>query len=240
MKAMAICTRHPFIQIFKPVLLMALDDYFTDPSQECLANLFDAVNAMDISMAPTLSRDEKLIMRVSERMDVFAEKFADLRRPTPQPHDGVNGAFMHSHNDSRSSFEKEKEIERARSRADSVKSHASGVGSGVDTSFALGGSAVLIGDESVLEAETQTLSTRGRKSIDANSVSSHGVHSRREEIMATPTPMADLRAISPKDTHFYSTTIAYKGHKIPIKMPLSTFPEEVGDVSSQCMYIYDC
>lgn len=239
---MAICTRHPFIQIFKPVLLMALDDYFTDPSQECLANLFDAVNAMDISMAPTLSRDEKLIMRVSERMDVFVEKFADLRRPTHLAHDGVNGArdtIMHSRNDSRSSFEKDKEIERARSRADSVKSHGSGVGSGVDTSFALGGSAVLIGDESVLEAETQTLSTRGRKSIDANSVSSHGTRSRREEIMATPTPIADLRAISPKDTHFYSTTIAYKGHKIPIKMPLSTFQEEVGDVSSKPYALYD-
>ncbi|EEB98245.1 hypothetical protein MPER_02285, partial [Moniliophthora perniciosa FA553] len=27
--ALAICTRHPFIQIFKPVLLMALDDYLT-------------------------------------------------------------------------------------------------------------------------------------------------------------------------------------------------------------------
>ena len=55
---------------------MALDDYFNDPSQDCLARLFDAVNAMDISLAPTLTRDEKLIMRVSERKDVFAEKFA--------------------------------------------------------------------------------------------------------------------------------------------------------------------
>ena len=75
-KAMAICTRHPFIQIFKPVLLMALDDYYNDPSQDALARLFDAVNSMDISGAPILTRQEKIVMRCSERKDVFAEKFA--------------------------------------------------------------------------------------------------------------------------------------------------------------------
>ena len=63
------------------MLLLALEDYFTDPSQECLARLFDAVNAMDISAAPVLTRDEKLIMRVSDRKDVFSEKFI-VKRPS--------------------------------------------------------------------------------------------------------------------------------------------------------------
>ena len=58
MKAMAICTRYPFVQIFKPVLLLALDDYFMNPSQDCLARLFDAVNAMDFSNMPVLTRFE--------------------------------------------------------------------------------------------------------------------------------------------------------------------------------------
>ncbi|KAG9128250.1 hypothetical protein FRC07_002209 [Ceratobasidium sp. 392] len=74
-KALALCTPHPYLHIFKPILTMALDDYFIQPDVQSLARLFDAVNAMDISRAPVLSRDEMLIMRATERKDVFAEKF---------------------------------------------------------------------------------------------------------------------------------------------------------------------
>src|ERR1700683_525988 len=100
-KAMAICTRHPFIQIFKPVLLMALDDYYNDPSQDALARLFDAVNSMDISGAPVLSRSEKIVMRSSERKDIFAEKFAPAKdTPPPRPpksqHRPTNSQGSHS------------------------------------------------------------------------------------------------------------------------------------------------
>ncbi|KAJ7815883.1 stabilization of polarity axis-domain-containing protein, partial [Mycena olivaceomarginata] len=34
-----------------------------------------------------------------------------------------------------------------------------------------------------------------------------------------------------KDTHFYHTTVMYKDHQLPIKMPLATFPEEVSEYS---------
>ncbi|KAJ7807119.1 stabilization of polarity axis-domain-containing protein [Mycena olivaceomarginata] len=34
-----------------------------------------------------------------------------------------------------------------------------------------------------------------------------------------------------KDTHFYHTTVVYKDHPLPIKMPLAMFPEEVGEYS---------
>lgn len=74
-KALAICTHHPYIQIFKPILLMALENYYSDPSVECLVRLFDSINAMDMSLSPTLTRDEKFISRVSERKDLFSEKF---------------------------------------------------------------------------------------------------------------------------------------------------------------------
>jgi hypothetical protein len=40
-KAMAIGTRYPFIDIFKPALLLALDDYFKEPGPDCLARLYD-------------------------------------------------------------------------------------------------------------------------------------------------------------------------------------------------------
>ncbi|EJD37908.1 spindle pole body interacting protein [Auricularia subglabra TFB-10046 SS5] len=73
-KALAICTHHPYIQIFKPVLLVALQAYFDEPSEACLNRLYEAVTAMDIAFAPTLSRYERLIMRQMERRDLFAEK----------------------------------------------------------------------------------------------------------------------------------------------------------------------
>src|SRR5467141_2000212 len=65
------------IDVTQPYLLLALDDYFSDPSQECLARLFDAVNSMDLSGAPILTRHEKMVMRSSDRKDIFSEKFAN-------------------------------------------------------------------------------------------------------------------------------------------------------------------
>ncbi|THH12133.1 hypothetical protein EW145_g183 [Phellinidium pouzarii] len=255
-KAMAICTRHPFIQIFKPVLLMALDDYFSGPSQECLARLFDAVNAMDISQAPVLARDEKLIMRVSERKDVFIEKFSPVRsgkRPsqdstsshsntttlagTSHPSSSYASSnrdtlVMHTtENGSYSSFEDS----QTRSRTDSMRSQKSTS----EASFSLGGSAVWVGDDTVIDGDDQQGAgaqnqappqQRGRRSIESNSTSSHGMHNGKRDEPSVPA-IIDPHARAPKDTHFYSTSIVYKGHTLPIKLPLSTFPEEVGDYS---------
>lgn len=198
---------------------MALDDYFTDPSQDCLARLFDAVNAMDIASAPTLTRYEKLIMRSSERKDVFGEKFAE-RRVTPD--NAVRHTLITHSNESRSSFEG-----KTRSRTESLTSQHSVS----EASFSLGGSAVWVGDESGLDnGHNQVPPPRGRRSTDASSASSHGVSGRREESAAAASyTNAQLQSMV-KDTHFFPTSIAYKGHTLPIRMPLSTFPEEVGDV----------
>ncbi|EJC99276.1 spindle pole body interacting protein [Fomitiporia mediterranea MF3/22] len=299
-KAMAICTRHPFIQIFKPVLLMALHDYFSDPSQECLARLFDAVNAMDISGAPTLTRDEKLIMRVTERKDIFMEKFASPPPSQNQPQSQSAGSkrpsqgsthaahrerererergerdrdtlVMHQgEGGSRSSFEggktQSQSQSQSRSRADSLKSHKSAAASESSgpASYASGAAWAGAGEDGVLAldglhitttttsnsnnnnsngndshsrdraqsqitpqpTQTQTQTQRGRRSVDSNSTSSHA---RRDEYAAIP--LVDVNARAPKDTHFYTTSIVYRGHTLPIKMPLATFPEEVGDYS---------
>ncbi|KAL5481024.1 hypothetical protein ACEPAI_9965 [Sanghuangporus weigelae] len=268
-KAMAICTRHPFIQIFKPVLLMALDDYFADPSQECLARLFDAVNAMDMSNAPTLSRDEKLIMRISERKDIFIEKFTP---PTPgpsnqtfqpnsvkRPSQGSNHHGHASHRDrdtlvthageggSRSSSDtgtgRAVSQAQSRSRADSLKSHKSAGASEASGPSSLGGSTVWVGEDGMLAFEVLGLGDskdkdgrgqnhatpqppqKGRRSMDSNSTSSHV---RKEE---PSIPVVDMNSRGPKDTHFYTTSIVYCEHTLPTKMPLATFPEEVGDYS---------
>ncbi|KAJ6594580.1 stabilization of polarity axis-domain-containing protein [Mycena capillaripes] len=254
--ALAICTRHPFIQIFKPVLLMALDDYFSDPSQDCLARLFDAVNSMDLSGAPMLTRNEKMVMRSSERKDIFGEKFAHLAHLAPPVQGWNNGKTLLQHRsthsgESLSSFE-EGILMRNKDPEEAVASvqHQTGQSSPSEASFSLGGSAVWVGDESGIDVgsgegeedsiisfvgTTVTGPIRRRRSTDASSGSSQA-HVKdgmlRPSMIHTPSHYdPNMRSGMGKDTHFYQTTVAYKDHQLPIKMPLATFPEEVGDYS---------
>ncbi|KAL2261309.1 hypothetical protein VTK26DRAFT_4425 [Humicola hyalothermophila] len=77
-KAMAICTRHPFLHIYKPLLLLALEEYFKAPVPETLAMLFDAVNAMDLSLMPKLNFLERQLLQTSDNKDLFVEKFEQM------------------------------------------------------------------------------------------------------------------------------------------------------------------
>ncbi|KAI5924891.1 spindle pole body interacting protein [Camillea tinctor] len=74
-KAMAICTRHPFLHIYKPLLLLALEEYFKSPVPETLSMLYDAVNGMDLSLMPKLSLLERHLLQASDNKDLFVEKF---------------------------------------------------------------------------------------------------------------------------------------------------------------------
>lgn len=243
---------------------MALDDYFTDPSQDCLARLFDAVNSMDLSAAPVLTRHEKLVMRSSERKDIFAEKFSHLVSQQTWGHSstaiGSRSGPRHkpsNSNESYSSFEegimlrnrdKERLQEGSRSTRKDLESAQPALPSFAqrspsDVSFSLGGSAVWVGDESALDIIPKekageavgtltggSTSSRNRKSSSSSS-HAHGSKEQNhrplnQQVFLDPL----LRHGLVKDTHFYHTTVAYKDHQLPIKMPLSTFPEEVGDV----------
>ncbi|KAJ5115451.1 hypothetical protein NUU61_001210 [Penicillium alfredii] len=77
-KAMAICTRHSFLHIYKPLLLLALEDYFKSPFPETLASLYDAVNNMDLSLMPKLSILERHILQSSNTKEMFIEKFEQM------------------------------------------------------------------------------------------------------------------------------------------------------------------
>ncbi|KAH7329343.1 docking domain of Afi1 for Arf3 in vesicle trafficking-domain-containing protein [Stachybotrys elegans] len=76
--SMAICTRHPFLHIYKPLLLLALEEYFKSPVPETLALLFDAVNAMDLSLMPKLTLLERHLLLASDNKDLFVEKFEQM------------------------------------------------------------------------------------------------------------------------------------------------------------------
>ncbi|TBU25631.1 mesa protein [Dichomitus squalens] len=262
-KAMAICTRYPFVQIFKPVLLLALDDYFMNPSQDCLARLFDAVNAMDFSKMPILTRFEKLIMRHSERQDLHIGRYEDgspfggdpgtatQQQQQPQtstfPSTGRPTHKATNSGDSRVSFD-----ESLRGRAGNNGTSASyksanqmrSPTSPSEASFSLDGSAVWVGDESGLDqmgfvatataaaasASSSSISSaagRGRRSTDASSSSSHGAYGRPEGAQS----LTGAASVALKDSHFYHTAINYNEHLLPVKVPLSTFPEEVGEGS---------
>ncbi|KAF2399644.1 spindle pole body interacting protein [Trichodelitschia bisporula] len=75
-KAMAICTRHSFLHIYKPLLLLALEEYFRAPMVEKLASLYNAVNSMDLSLMPRLTPLERHILQASDTKDMFVEKFS--------------------------------------------------------------------------------------------------------------------------------------------------------------------
>lgn len=77
-KAMAICTRHSFLHIYKPLLLLALEEYFRVPVPETLASLYNAVNSMDLSLMPRLSLLEGFILQASDAKDMFIEKFEHM------------------------------------------------------------------------------------------------------------------------------------------------------------------
>ncbi|KAG8627220.1 hypothetical protein KVT40_004703 [Elsinoe batatas] len=77
-KAMAICTRHPFLHIYKPLLLLALEQYFKNPVVDTLSSLYDSLNAMDLSLMPKLSHMERMILQASDVRDLFLEKFETL------------------------------------------------------------------------------------------------------------------------------------------------------------------
>ncbi|KAG8846289.1 hypothetical protein FRB96_002041 [Tulasnella sp. 330] len=275
-KALAICTHHPCIQIFKPILLIALEDYYVDPSVECLVRLFDAINSMDISLAPTLSRDEKLVLRVSERRDIFAEKFAS-RQALSQGHQ--RSASDSSNILAKTTDTRKLSLSRAenhppqstpghqRSTSSSVakqlRSSSPGLSLNSEVSddegrpLSNGGSAIWVGESETVEGlpnptkmETNTdvrSSESGhsqrpddpdrKSSMDQLSVTS-SLGQIREQSTPTSLDSHRLSAQHPqhhrhivRDTHFFETSVLYNGHNLPIKLPVSTFPEEIGDYS---------
>ena len=121
-----------------------------------------------------------------------------------------------------------------------MQARGAGASSPSEASFSLDGSAVWVGDESGLDqmgfvataasASSSSISSsaaRGRRSTDASSSSSHGAFARTAENAPS---FAGAASAALKDSHFFHTAINYNEHLLPVKVPLSTFAEEVGEV----------
>eukprot|EP00455_Lapot_gusevi_P001772 TRINITY_DN10680_c0_g1_i3.p1 TRINITY_DN10680_c0_g1~~TRINITY_DN10680_c0_g1_i3.p1 ORF type:complete len:458 (-),score=111.90 TRINITY_DN10680_c0_g1_i3:124-1497(-) len=61
---MAICTYYRFINVFKPLLMLALDEYFRSPGEDCLKQLYETINSMNLAL-PQWSPIDKRVMRAS-------------------------------------------------------------------------------------------------------------------------------------------------------------------------------
>ncbi|KAI8985337.1 docking domain of Afi1 for Arf3 in vesicle trafficking-domain-containing protein [Pilobolus umbonatus] len=140
-KAMAICTKHQYLHIYKPVLLLAMEKYFENPCLEILESLYEAVNSMDLSRMPKFTWHERQILRASDNKSMFEEMFVDQ----PENMEDIN-----------------------------------------------------------------ILEDTGRSYV----------HVGKEKL-----------ATYAKDRHFFETKLEYDGIKLPIKIPLTVNPEEVGDFS---------
>ncbi|KAF9981303.1 hypothetical protein BGZ75_007450 [Mortierella antarctica] len=156
-KAMAICTTHQYLHVYKPVLLLALENYFKNPTIEVLKTLYESVNSMELN-PPDLSPYERMILRSSDNKELFIEKF------------------------------------EAAASAEESAAASTAPGSKIDVAHGLG---IVVGQ--------------------------------------TPAPMATTAtgaaAAKNRDCQFYETKVTYDGIKLPIRVPLSINPEEVGEFS---------
>eukprot|EP01116_Phalansterium_solitarium_P013600 TRINITY_DN30995_c0_g1_i1.p1 TRINITY_DN30995_c0_g1~~TRINITY_DN30995_c0_g1_i1.p1 ORF type:complete len:626 (-),score=206.35 TRINITY_DN30995_c0_g1_i1:7-1842(-) len=68
-KAMALCSRHPWISLFKVLLLMAVQKLFAAGTsvEEVAAELYTALNMADLRAMPVYSAAEKALLRSSRR-----------------------------------------------------------------------------------------------------------------------------------------------------------------------------
>ncbi|BGO91277.1 hypothetical protein NBRC10512_008231 [Rhodotorula toruloides] len=274
-KALAVVTRNPYIQIFKPALLFALEDYFNNPSLSVLSNLYDSLNSMDTSGLPSLTRDERLVLRSSERKDLFEEKFVAAAAAASADLADESGGV-------RSSKRRTASGNRGSAPTDAVPGHDEEVLSssrpastdgggqlrGIPSSDSLASASLdsahspSIGTSAA--ASRDDLSLHGGRSSRANTISSmddgrsgwsHSYASavpppplpNRQSSGAATTKSAESSSRSqasptmshraggagarPKDTHFFETKVVYNGISIPVKIPVATFPSEIGDYS---------
>ena len=55
LKSMAICTRHHFIDVFRPYILLFLDKYYKFPTVEVLSELYFTLNSVDLTSVTNMS-----------------------------------------------------------------------------------------------------------------------------------------------------------------------------------------
>lgn len=166
-----------------------------------MTRLYDSANGISTAGMPRLSRNERILLRSSEQKDLFEEKF---------------GLYE--------------------------------LGSGTQEIFEEGGSEAGNGPtEGMAKSEEGHTSTKGhrktvsssssRKMVRQGSATSSHFHLRTpssKEGRITPEfgyGEFGRRKGVPRDTHFFETEARFNKITVPIRIPMTIFEEDVGDVS---------
>ncbi|GAA5874615.1 hypothetical protein JCM3774_004662 [Rhodotorula dairenensis] len=299
-KSLAIATRNPYIQIYKPLLLLALEDYFRNPSIAILANLYDSLNAIDTTGLPFLTLPERQILRTSDRKDLFEEKFPPVasgsglvfgsraastedphghgRTPSTQSAAGSSLLGSSSSNNEHGAVEgfphrtasavsipaataTTRHTRLSLREAQSVESLASNtavqtVSVGTCASRSNSRDDLSLPGSSPNLSRATTLNSIDGDYLRAGAGSSSSGNGGAELLPRRPSaaaagqgriprsPSLTFSQISPtllsrdlgpgarpKDTHLFEIKVEYNGLSLPVKIPLSTFPTEIGDYS---------
>ncbi|GAA5940474.1 hypothetical protein JCM1841_001028, partial [Sporobolomyces salmonicolor] len=265
-KALAVATRNPYIQIYKPILLLALEDYFSTPSISVLARLYTAINSMETPTLPFLTLNERTILRTSDRKDMFEEKFFDAaalangvrrtpstisfatRKSSQDEHVTEDDASSMTEEVLNPSFRPSRGglADLCNRSSGSLSSLASKDPSGIAGPASTNASTDDLGGSgsyrSRSRANTLTSSEGGESSAGAWNRDFAFAAAHVPLPAATSSPVESIAGRSsplhgrgiggmgrPKDTHVYETKVAYGGINLPIRIPLGTYPSEVGD-----------
>ena len=186
--------------------------------------LFDSLNAMDISLAPSFTRHEKFILRTSDRRDLFVEKFAK-RAPFEASRPESRNTGHHSDDSAKrklggSTSSELVVIEQPNNHARSASTAS------LPSSDPSMESTVVVGDEPPRESmengkplPNKPHEPPGKQDGYLNGLSTDSLPERRS--FTKPVH---------RDTRVFEAQVKYGELNLPIKLPLTTFSEEIGDV----------
>lgn len=191
-----------------------------------LKRLFDAINDIDISSIPSFTASEKLILRNTERKDLFEERFDSPSTPNAD--------------DSQTTYAVLSDTRSITSGSTAINPASRSV-----TPVAFAGPATAVNETSKepSNASNQHLNLpstfqnlpRSRVASDSslNPPSSAGLspHPMQRTGSSANSSSATARIRGLRDTHFYDTEVNYNNIALPIRLPLSAFENEVGDYS---------
>ena len=85
----------------QPLLMLALEKFFESEDPQILEDLFYSINYMDCNQMPRLSIAERSILRSSDDISLFDEKFAEMenysyyRGTLKRESDGEDSTLLH-------------------------------------------------------------------------------------------------------------------------------------------------
>lgn len=238
-KSICIITPHPFFHIFKPLLMLSLDEYFISDSVDTLKHLYDAINSLDLTHMPKFNTYERRILSARTERDIFIERFQspDAQYITSKPKKKKKSPsssvppIASPENKKSTSAKKYKNKEKTCSYSQPI----SKIDSAPDSSVKSKSSSQKKSQGSAHNDESKS------KKYSKSSKSPSNIKSdvKKKFNNEQPNFFLDLknngqRLVSQfvtRDTHFFETRVNFKGKKIPLKVPTNSEPEQVGDFS---------